>query len=253
MLCVLLIAVAGSRAVAQDPVGGEFLRKLGEAEKSAISDQFALEIAQLEYFAKPGRIEIYGYDTAVLAIDGASFTFTPLGGAPLTITSHRMWRGPDGTRRLARWRGTARSASSSRPFPVKWQFFVQWIDAQGNVVSPDVNWSVAHSDLEQDARTVLVDSYDGPHENLTLVYSLAFVNNRINYPPSGGKLAIHGLGDGIDYVLIYEIDPEKVLAPRDDSPVNPVPLSPEQSRRWADYRRHINEVNRRFGMEEVPE
>ena len=92
MIRILLFAIAMSfaTALAQDQSNREFLRHLNEEEKRELRDRYALDIASLEYFAKPGRIDIYDFNTAVLEKKGDTFTFTPFGGSSLEILSHRM-------------------------------------------------------------------------------------------------------------------------------------------------------------------
>ena len=142
--------------------------------------------------------------------------------------------------------------NSSSTFAVKWRFRVQWIESERNIRTPDPNREITPVLLEQDIHTVLEQSYKRRNEELKLVYALGPAN-RIHYPPTDGQIAIHGLGNGIDQVVVYEIDAEKVLIPGDDSPVNPVPPSREQSRRWAAYKAYTTEVNRRSSKEEPTE
>jgi hypothetical protein len=73
----------------------EFLKPLSAEKRSALMSRKALDLGIREYFALPGKIDVYEFDVGLLETPGQTITITPFNGPPIDIISHGVKRDPD--------------------------------------------------------------------------------------------------------------------------------------------------------------
>lgn len=223
----------------------EFLIPMEAQKKRDLLDRHALEIRTMEYFAKPGKFDIYEFDIGVLETKDEPITITPFNGSSIEILSYGFGRdNPASGKSVLRWRGALPVPNSTRMSRVRLTVLVRAIDTEGNIRRPDPNREITRALYDQKYVTVLADSVERLTERL--VYTL--VGNSIEVPESRATIVITGVPDQFDFVVVYELDEEKRLLPVDDSPANRHPRSPEQIRRSQAFKAHVEKVKRELGI-----
>jgi len=250
--CLLVLLSIQTYAFSQDGLSveaasREFLRPMEERKKNILMERHAYDLAILEYFAKPGTFDLYEFDIGVLEIEGATITITPKNIAPIEILSHGVdvnWLYGGQT---ARWTGEIPIPNSAQTFSIEIFLAIRSVDASAERGWPDPNREVTRAALEGDNYVVLEESKRRLSERI--IYGL--VAGFIPVPARRTAIRLSPLGDDLESfesVLVYEIDESKTVIPGDDSPVNPTPPTPDQIRRFQEFREHEARVRREFGM-----
>jgi hypothetical protein len=211
---LLFISMLLSNAIAQD-VGemanqsSEFLTPVAPQERANLINSNRLDYAEFEYFAKPGRVDVFKFDIAALEKEGTTVTITPFGGESVSILSHGFERNPKWRGRKLRWHGEMQTANSEEGVPVVFDVIVRSVDAKGNVRPPDPNREATLRELENETHTVLAESAARIDERL--IYSLS--TNFLYLPDQDMTLGFSHLGKQFDAMVVWEPDNFRIAPP----------------------------------------
>ena len=229
----------------------ELLTPVDAQKRVDLMSRYAIEIAEWEYFAKPGTLGIYEFDIEVLDSLGR-ISITPAGSLPIEFVSHGLERNPRWGGSLMVWHGELISGSTKRGSPVELNVAVQSVDAAGNVRLPDPNREVTLRALQEESYTVLKESYDRRNERL--VYSLA--GNFLTVPDRKTTYTFQLLDEQFSAVVFYEIDrgktislPDVVVTEAGDQREE-LEADPEQMRRLEAYEAYMKGVRQRIATEQ---
>jgi hypothetical protein len=252
ILCLLIQLSCLSSAVAQEVPDSnlksrELLRPIEGWKRNFLMERHVYEMAILEYFARPGTFDLYNFDVSVLELENETITITPKNSDPIEILSHGIdvnWQYGGGT---AEWRGELPIPKSKRTLPAKMHLAIRAVNRFGELRRPDPNRNVTRSAIERESYVVLRESKQRLDERI--VYGL--INGFIQVPVRMTTLRLSQLGEDLHSfgsVLVYEVDDDKLIIPGDDSPVNPMPPTPDMIRRSKAFKDHEDRVRRRFGL-----
>lgn len=244
---LVVITVSFGTAFAQDRSNREFLKSIDAQKRADLISRHAYDIAVLEYFAIPGKFDIYEIDIDVLETQGETITITPFSGPPIEILSHGIERNPDSGGHVVRWTGEIKIPNSKQKLPLRLIMYVRSIDADGVLRLPDPNREYTPSQLSQENAVIPKESY--LRRNEKLVYG--FTGNSIQVPKTKARVALTNVNENLDFVVVYEIDQEKMIILGDGHVLRPdgTPyVSVEQKRRIEAYETHVEKVRREFGL-----
>ena len=213
--------------------------------------RYAVEIAEWEYFAKPGTLGIYEFDIEVLDSLGR-ISITPAGAEPIEFVSHGLERNPQWRGAVMRWHGELVGESNKETSPIEWNIAVQSIDEEGNLRFPDPNREATLRVLREESYTVLKESYDRRNEKL--VYSLA--GNFLRVPDRKAIYSFQSLGDRLDALVVYEVDLQEIITLPDvvmdssSAAREPTPAEIEQRKRLEAFEAYMERVRQRIAKEQ---
>lgn len=248
---LVTLTVSLAPAFAQDRVQSnrEFLKPIDGEKRADLMSRRALQIQSTEYFAKPGKFDIYEFDIDVLKSSGETITITPFNGPPIEIVSNGLQQHPVGWM-VSNWSGEIKNPNSTETYPVLWTITKWSLDDFGNLQPPDPNREYVLSQMNEENAIIPEESYLRLNEKI--VYA---IHGTIRLPHTQTLIAISQLSNDLDFVMMYEVDDDKRLIHGDDT-IDGIDLSEdgiERARRAEAYQNHVDNVRRELGLGPKPE
>ncbi len=252
---VLLVALTLSlvSAMAQDNPASyqserEFLKPLSAEKRSALMSRKALDLGIREYFALPGKIDVYEFDVSLLETPGQTITITPFNEPSIDIISHGIRPFPHAPWLGGSWSGQIVAQNSKQTYPIELSIGYWAIGPDGIIRPPDPNREITRNLLQQESYVVLEESVQRLNEKI--VYAMS---GTIRLPHLRRAIQITQLGDDeLEYIVVYEGDIEKALYPVSDKRAVPLDetteLGRESMRRMAAYEAHVEKLKRELGI-----
>lgn len=250
LITLLSISLSNVYAQGDSPAARpdrEFLKSVNPQDRANLMQRRGLEILSEEYFAKPGRFEIFEFDIDVLESKNEEITFSPGWGHPIEIVSQGIKREPSNGWYFGIWTGEIEDPNSKEMREVKW-FITTWaLNSNDQLIPPDPNREVTRKLLESENHVVSKESVERLDEEL--VYA---ITAKINVPPNRTHIRILQPENDLKYLMVYEVDEDKWIPTGNGNVVGP-DLSTEIGRlrheRLEGYEAHVESVKRELGLE----
>lgn len=247
IVLALLTSIASPQ---ENPRSGEspreFLVSLDQRERASFRSRYALEVRSEEYFSVPQRFGLYRFDVELLEKKGEIFSITIPGSETLEVISNGVERDEFTGWFLGKWTGEIRSADSNETYPLKWTITTWSVDSEGRLGAPDPNRDYTLATLNRPEGVVTEESLLRLDEQI--VHS---ISGNIVHPQSRRKIRLRHPKDNPEYLMVYEIDPEKELLPISDMAEErdlSTEYGRESLRREQAYQQHVDSVKRELGI-----
>ncbi len=250
---ILIFPVATALAQENSDTGQanrEFLKPIDAVTRNDLMSRRGLEIRSQEFFAKPGRFDVYKFDIEVLENTGETITITPFDGPPIEIVSKGIKREPETAWFHGRWSGEIKMRGTKETVPIEWGITTWSIATDGSLQAPDPNREYTLSQLDQKNAVIPQESY--LRRNEKIVYA---VSGAIRFPQTRQLIRITQPTNDLEYLVFYEVDEYKWIPPGDGNLVDSDLSEVGQLRttRKAAYLAHIENVKRDLGLAENQE
>lgn len=225
----------------------EFLVPIPPVEKRRLLETYAYDVGALEYFAVPGRLDLYRFDVRVLETEGGQITVTPLDDPSVELWSWGVDRSGQFSGGYAIWNGRLSSVEISMGLGVR------SIDTEGNIRMPDPNRTITRAAYDRNTYTVIEESVRRLDERIVHFLSPTFLTNsatKVSYAlaPLGRESQME-----FDTVVVYEIDAEKTIV-LGDGFQNPEDAAFQEGlRKQMAYKAYLKQLRSDLGIVETPE
>lgn len=230
----------------------ELLKPVDAQKRSGLSSRHALELGSLEYFAKPGKFDVYEFDIDVLETVGQTITITPFNGPPIDIISYGIKRDPVNGWLVGKWTGEVVASNSKQTFPFELGIGFWAIGSDGSLIPPDRNREYALSQLNQEDSVIPKESY--LRRNEKIVYA---ISGSMRLPHLQRQIEILQVGDELETLILYEIDIAKAIPPVSDTDEGPpddtTEIGRERLRRLEAWEAHVEQLKRDLGLNQNQE